>query len=242
MILGGVNILNNADFSSGLASWQYTDGFVNDASCVSFDIENACLPLIELNSVTQTPTSTSTVISDTSIITTWIYDLLFDSEGCFTISFTDCLGNEFESQTVQVLPLNHCRKDLLRLDWSNTCNFAQIPYSSNDISYHLYLVGGITKVGLDKRAREQMYTSNGMSTTIYNHTIGRYELRLGAYTEAIHDILERSVEHSTFLINGEKYVLDDNSTYDLNAIGNGLYTARITLIKDGTSVVSGGCC
>lgn len=106
----------------------------------------------------------------------------------------------------------------------------------------LYLNGFIVRTSLDKKERIQFVNNDGSYSTIYDHSVTKSELRIGSYSIALHEVLERAFLHKDIYINDKRYYIDDSSIYTINSNNNGYFTARIELVEAGNEVVKVDCC
>lgn len=240
MVLGGFNFLTNGDFSAGLAGWDYTNGFTSTSPCVGFEATSHP-PTITVNNTTLTPSQSIEVQTSESVTGVWLYDIELPV-GCHRVE-VEIGGETYQSQYIEVVPSLKCRKDLIKIEWKSDCDFAAIPYSVlPTLTNFMYVEGGVSRTSLSKKSREQFTNGVGVFSTYYNHSVAKSEVRIGAYTEAIHEVLERAFEHKYLFIDGKRYLLDDDSNYTIASTGGGRFTARIDMIKGGTELITSDCC
>lgn len=171
-------------------------------------------------------------------------------ENTFQVIITEkqnsATGLQHFSQSLELLDTNNMKPcnavRLLKIQWSDTCKYNGIDYNNLPYTNELYIRGYIKKLNSDKKERIMAVNTNGSYSTVYNHSIGKSEIRIGQYSFDIHNILSHAVEHSEFIVNDTKYYLDDASIYTTSDNNNGYYTARIELAESGTEVIKTSCC
>lgn len=165
----------------------------------------------------------------------------------YRIVVTDSDGNVFISQSIRLIDFDTyawCkRKKLIKINWTHSCKFGDIDYSGLPFINEVYIKGFIQMAPPDKKDRIQMVNANtGGSSTVYDRTVEKAELRTGLYSPATQEMLSRAFQHNNLTVDDIGYYLDESGTYTPNPIGNGYYNARVDLVKGGGGLIIGGCC
>lgn len=150
------------------------------------------------------------------------------------------------SQNIKLIDTNNINtcnlNKYVKIQWKDKCMFKEIDYNNLPFMNELYLNGFIVRTSLDKKERIQFVNNDGSYSTIYDHSVTKSELRIGSYSIALHEVLERAFLHKDIYINDKRYYIDDSSIYTINSNNNGYFTARIELVEAGNEVVKVDCC
>lgn len=156
------------------------------------------------------------------------------------------LGLQHFSQNIKLIDTNNINtcnlNKYVKIQWKDKCMFKEIDYNNLPFMNELYLNGFIVRTSLDKKERIQFVNNDGSYSTIYDHSVTKSELRIGSYSIALHEVLERAFLHKDIYINDKRYYIDDSSIYTINSNNNGYFTARIELVEAGNEVVKVDCC
>ena len=73
----------------------------------------------------------------------------------------------------------------------NVCS-KEIDYNNLPFMNELYLNGFIVPNIIRQKERIQFVNNDGSYNTIYDHSVTKSELRIGSYSIALHEVLERA--------------------------------------------------
>jgi len=159
-----------------------------------------------------------------------------------TESITTLMGLQYFSQFLKLIDI-HASKEcdlrrLIKITWWADFFFRDIDYGNLPYKNELFLYGYVKKAPLDKKERILFGQPDGSYKQIYNHSVGKSELQLSAYSKTLMQVLERAFEHIYFTLDDAFYNNDDGSVLITKSLDNGKYTARIELIESGTEVIT----
>jgi len=131
---------------------------------------------------------------------------------------------------------------LTKILWREACNLQNGTVAYTSIEYSLYISGYAERLPLVTDERITFTEPGGRKRTIFNYSYAPVFLKVGVYDIDTHENLERAVESSYFAINDVEHQLDSGSTYAIASLNNGLFTARVDMIKVGTERILTDCC
>ncbi len=162
---------------------------------------------------------------------------------CFRLRITSGFFDTHYSNYIKLDTFGQCKTNKQALiTWTDDCYFKDLDYSHLPFTNAWYLKGFVQDLPNANKERIQRINMDGTVDTVYNYSIGKAELRIGAYTKYVHRIMARALEHKTVTIDGEYYMLDEGSSYTTASLDNGLYTGRCELVRVGSEVVKSICC
>lgn len=162
---------------------------------------------------------------------------------CMRLKITDCDANIYYSNYFGFVDMNNipCQFKKTRLTWYHRCQFNGLQYPSG-VQYDMFVTGYADRITGDNKGREIFEDSTGRLSTVFNYSVKKYNLKIVNYTFLLHEVIEKAVEHSHFQIDGERFTLEEGSSYDFGRGNNARKTASIDLVKVGSEVININCC